>query len=206
MVRQRFVLLIFVLVLMSSGSGCSTLLSPLLVPLSGGGNAGQKTVERMHDKGLTAASTAKTDKQLAVVDNMTRRAMDKVSVSGPYSQYEPSLAEKVAYTTQFAGKAIAKAAPVFPLAPVVGGGVTLLGSLIASGLGWGRLMRAKKMLTVAGRDKTELEGVANTMIESIENFTNDNTEAGKLLKQLIKDRSLSSGASARLHDMVKGRG
>ncbi|MEE9200023.1 MAG: hypothetical protein V3V45_01115, partial [Candidatus Brocadiales bacterium] len=97
-------------------------------------------------------------------------------------------------------------APVFPLAPVVGGGVTLLGSLIASGLGWGRLMRAKKMLTVAGRDKTELEGVANTMIESIENFTNDNTEAGKLLKQLIKNRSLSSGASARLHNMVKGRG
>ncbi|MCB7129189.1 MAG: hypothetical protein J3T61_06605 [Candidatus Brocadiales bacterium] len=204
MVKQGVILTI-VFLLLFSGIGCSTLLPPVFGPLTGGGGGGSKAVERIHEKALTATATAKTDKHLAVVDNLTKKAMDKVSTPEVYNPYQPSLGEKVAYTSQFVGKAIEKTAPVFPLAPLVGGGITLLGSMVASGLGWGRLMRARKMLTVAGRDKMELQGAANTLIESIENFSNDNTEAGRLLKQLIKDRSLASGTSARIHDMVKGK-
>lgn len=176
---------------------------PPLLGTTGGVN-GSKAVERVYEKGLVATNTAKTDKQLAVVEDLTRRAMDKVSLPEVYPpQFQPSLAEKIAYTAQFTGEAIEKAAPVFPLAPLVGGGVTLLGSMVATGLGWGRLMRARKMLTLAGRDKAEIEGIVGTLIGGIEDFSSDNTEAGKLLKELIKNKSLASGTSARLHEMVK---
>ncbi|MCP4365262.1 MAG: hypothetical protein GY800_08190 [Planctomycetes bacterium] len=206
MVRLTTVLVLAVLLSTSAG-GCSTLLPPLLGPLGGGGGGGSKSIERIHGTALTATHTAKTDKQLEVVDGLTRRAMDKVSLGEVYpQQYQPSLAEKIAYTTQFAGKAIEKTAPVFPLAPVVGGGVTLLGSLVATGLGWGRLMRTRKMLAVAGRDRQEMERTAGTLIEGIENFSSGNTEAGKMLKELIKNRSIASGTSARLHSMVKDMG
>ena len=86
------------------------------------------------------------------------------------------------------------------------GGVTLLGSLVATGLGWGRLMRTRKMLAVAGKDRQEMEKTAGTLIEGIENFASGNTEAGKMLKELIKNRSIASGTSAKLHSMVKDMG
>lgn len=206
MVRLMTVLVLAVLLSTSAG-GCSTLLPALVSPLGGGGGGGSKSIERIHGTALTATQTAKTDKQLEVVDVLTRSAMDKVSLGEVYpQQYQPSLAEKIAYTTQFAGKAIEKAAPVFPLAPVVGGGVTLLGSLVATGLGWGRLMRTRKMLAVAGKDRQEMEKTAGTLIEGIENFASGNTEAGKMLKELIKNRSIASGTSAKLHSMIKDMG
>ncbi len=205
MVRLTTVLILAVL-LSTSAVGCSTLLPALVSPLGGSGGGGSKSIERIHGTALTATHTAKTDKQLEVVDGLTRRAMDKVSLGEVYpQQYQPSLAEKIAYTTQFAGKAIEKTAPVFPLAPVVGGGVTLLGSLVASGLGWGRLMRTRKMLAVAGRDRQEMERTAGTLIEGIENFSSGNTEAGKMLKELIKNRSIASGTSTTLHGLIKER-
>ncbi len=202
MVIQR-VILVGIVLLLTCGSGCSTLLPPLVGSLGSNGSSGSKAIERIHGKGLVATNTAKTDKQLEVVSGLTERAMDKVSTREGYPQLQPTLAEKIAYTTQFAGKAIEKAAPVFPLAPVVGGGITLLGSLVATGLGCGRLMRSRKMLAVAGRDKAEVEGIAGTLIKGIEDFSSDNTEAGRLLKELIRNKSLASGASTRLHEMVK---
>ncbi len=203
---KRIAVLVLVSLLAASGGGCSDLLPPLLGPFGGSGGGGSKSIERIHGKALASTQTAKTDKQLEVVDGLTRSAMDKVSLPEVYPpQYQPSLAEKIAYTTQFAGKAIEKAAPVFPLAPVVGGGVTLLGSLVATGLGWGRLMRTRKTLAALGRDRQEMEKTAGTLIEGIENFSNENTDAGKLLKELIKNRSIASGTSTTLHSLIKER-
>lgn len=205
MVRQQ-IILAGIILLLTSGSGCSTLLPPLLGSAgAGNGSSNSKTVERIYSKGLDATGAAKTDKQLEVVEDLTEKAMDKASSPWVYDPYQPSLAEKIAYTTQFAGKAIEKTAPVFPLAPVVGGGITLLGSLVATGLGWGRLMRSRKMLMLAGRDKEELEMTAGTLIDGIENFSSENTEAGRLLKELIKNVSIASGTSTKLHNMVKER-
>lgn len=201
---------IFMVIMLSmTGSGCGTLLPPFYMPPDSPTHAGSsKAVERIHERGLVAVGTSKTDKQLAAVKDLTHEAMDRVSEDAAYATppaYRPSLPEKIAYTAQFAGKAIEKTAPIFPLAPVVGGGITLLGSMIATGLGWGRLMRAKKMLSMARRDRAELEAIASTLIEGIENFSSDNTEAGRLLKEMIRDRSISSGTSTRLHQIVKER-
>ncbi|MFQ5957378.1 MAG: hypothetical protein ACE5KK_06375 [Candidatus Brocadiales bacterium] len=201
MVKRSLVLVVLLLI---SGSGCGTLLPPLLGPAGSPPQSnGTKAVVRVHEKGLLATNTAKTDKQLAVVEELTKRAMDKVSLQEVYPTFQPSLAEKIAYTAQFAGKAIEKTAPVFPLAPVVGGGITLLGSMVATGLGWGRLMRARKMLTLAVRDKEEVERTAGTLIDGIENFSSNNTEAGRLLKELIRNKSIASGTSTRLHKIVR---